>query len=309
MSEQNQNEIQSEMSEATPDESDMVLTPAAPDSEATDAVGDGSDEDETKTEYASQINPDIQLELDRFGRHVDVLTEAVLESADLANRSAMAATTVSESLREAMSEWSEVNRKNIFYLKILMAVGGIVMFLSTVLFTVSAMRVGARTAELDAMLLAVGKRVVELNAATQSVESLNRSVQLFNAKQEALASAQNRFESTIQQALSAAQEAVGKVPQEAAKQVGASNGALVKEIGSLKATVDAQRAAVGSLDRRLNGLSGKINDVEKLRNEVNAMVTLQRERYLEALQRAAVDNAKPPPKPLSYPRAEPEGAK
>lgn len=309
MSEQTQNENQPDPSEPISEPNDEVLAQSAAETETAGEQDQTSSEPESKAEYASQINPDIQLELDRFGRHVDVLTEAVLESADLANRSAMTATTVSENLRKSMKEWSELNGKNIFYLKILVAVGGIVMFLSTVLFTVSAMRVGARTAELDAMLLAVGKRVVELNAATQSVESLNRSVQLFNAKQEALASAQTRFEATIQQALSAAQEAVGKVPQEAAKQVGASNGALVKEIGSLKATVDAQRAAVGSLDRRLNGLSGKINDVEKLRNEVNAMVTLQRERYLEALQRAAVDNAKPPPKPLSYPRAEPEGAK
>jgi DNA repair exonuclease SbcCD ATPase subunit len=281
-----------EQIESSPEET----TPAAPPEEA--------------YEYAKTINPEIQLELDRFGRHVDGLTEAVLESADLASRSALAATSVGEELKKVLAGWNEVNGRNIFYLKILVAVGGVVMFLSSVMFTVSALRVGSRASELDAMLLAVGKRVVELNVATQSVETLNKNIQDFNVKQESLAAAQERLEKRISESLSQTEAVIKALPDATAKQVEQTNGALAKQVDGLNAALASQAAAVKSLSAQVGSMGGRVGDVGKLKKEVEAMVTLQRERYLETLQKGVqAAEQKNQAKPLSYPRVQAEPAK
>lgn len=256
------------------------------------------------TPYAQAINPEIQLELDRFGRHVDSLTEAVLESADLANRSAMATTGIAEDFKSSIGAWNDVNNQNILYLKVLVIVGGIVMFISSVLFTVSALRLGSRVSELDSMMMAVGKRVVELNASAQDVASLRERIDGLNSKQEQIVSAQEKLGKEVRDALAQTSESLAQVPGQAAKQVAATNGALGQQVESLKAAMDEQSKTVKDLGSSVAALKGRIGNVSGLQRQVEAMVQLEKERYLETMQRAAQAQqapAAPKPKPLAYP--------
>jgi DNA repair exonuclease SbcCD ATPase subunit len=262
--------------------------------------------------YAQHINPEIQLELDRFGRHVDSLTEAVLESADLANRSAMATTGIAEDFKNSIGAWNDVNNKNILYLKVLVIVGGIVMFLSSVMFTVSALRLGSRVSELDAMMMAVGKRVVELNASTQDVGSLRDRIETLNDKQAAIVVAQEKLAKEVRDSLAQTSELLTQLPGQAAKQVAMSNGELGKQVASLKASMEDQAKTVKELGGSVAALKGRIGNVSGLQRQVEAMVKLEKERYLETMQRAAQAQQQaqpqaPKPKPLAYPPPKPEG--
>lgn len=260
--------------------------------------------------YAQAINPEIQLELDRFGRHVDSLTEAVLESADLANRSAMASTGIAEDFKASIGAWNDVNNKNILYLKVLVIVGGIVMFVSSVLFSVSALRLGARVSELDSMMMAVGKRVVELNSSAQDVASLRDRIESLNAKQESIVVAQEKLAKEVRESLAQNADLLTQLPGQAAKQVAITNDALGKQVESLKTAMEGQAATVKDLGASVSALKGRIGNVSGLQRQVEAMVQLEKERYLETLQRAAQaqqTQQKPVAKPLAYPPAKVEG--
>ncbi len=278
-----------------------------------DTEGEQTDQEpEAKVEpaYAQAINPEIQLELDRFGRHVDSLTEAVLESADLANRSAMATTGIAEDFKNSITAWNDVNNQNILYLKVLVIVGGIVMFISSVLFSVSALRLGSRISELDSMMMAVGKRVVELNASSQDVSSLRERIESLNTKQEQIVTTQEKLAKEVRDSLAQTAELLTQLPGQAAKQVAATNGALGTQVESLKAAMEAQSKTVKDLGSSVSALQGRIGNVNGLKRQVEAMVQLEKERYLETMQRAAQAQQAAPAakaKPLAYPPVKPEG--
>ena len=278
-----------------------------------DTEGEQTDQEpEAKAEpaYAQAINPEIQLELDRFGRHVDSLTEAVLESADLANRSAMATTGIAEDFKNSITAWNDVNNQNILYLKVLVIVGGIVMFISSVLFSVSALRLGSRISELDSMMMAVGKRVVELNASSQDVSSLRERIESLNTKQEQIVTTQEKLAKEVRDSLAQTAELLTQLPGQAAKQVAATNGALGTQVESLKAAMEAQSKTVKDLGSSVSALQGRIGNVNGLKRQVEAMVQLEKERYLETMQRAAQAQQAAPAakaKPLAYPPVKPEG--
>lgn len=261
-------------------------------------------------EYAQAINPEIQLELDRFGRHVDSLTEAVLESADLANRSAMATTGIAEDFKSSITAWNDVNNQNILYLKVLVIVGGIVMFVSSVLFTVSALRLGSRVSELDSITMAVGKRVVELNASSQDVASLRDRIEALHTQQESMVKAQEKLVKEVNDSMAQTSELLAQLPGKAAQQVAATNGALGQQVESIKTAMEEQAKTVKALSGSVSALQGRIGNVNGLKNQVEAMVKLEKERYLETMQRAAQAQqspAAPKAKPLAYPPVKPEG--
>ena len=263
---------------------------------------------EPEPEYAQHINPEIQLELDRFGRHVDSLTEAVLESADLANRSAMATTTIGEDFKNSLETWNEINGKNILYLKVLVAVGGVVMFISSMVFLVAALRVGSRVSELDSMLLAVGKRVVELNASTQDVTILSTRVQELGAKQESLVAAQERLAKLTADSLAQNEMIIKSLPGETAKHMAMTGESLGHKVDALSKTVQSQAEEVKGLGASVSALKNRVGNVAGLKKQVEAIVSLEKERYLETLQQTAAQAKAPPPpppKPLAYPPVKP----
>ena len=276
--------------------------------ESTEQEAQPEAEEAPEPEYAQHINPEIQLELDRFGRHVDSLTEAVLESADLANRSAMATTTIGEDFKNSLETWNEINSKNILYLKVLVAVGGVVMFISSMVFLVAALRVGSRVSELDTMLLAVGKRVVELNASTQDVTILSTRVQELGAKQESLIAAQERLAKLTADSLAQNEMIIKSLPGETAKQMAMTGESLGQKVDALSKTVQSQAEDVKGLGASVSALKNRVGNVAGLQKQVEAIVSLEKERYLETMQQAAAQAKMPPPpkpKPLAYPPVKP----
>jgi uncharacterized protein YoxC len=294
--------------EQTPDVSPEANAPLESQDESIEAQATEQEPTAPEPAYAQHINPEIQLELDRFGRHVDSLTETVLESADLANRSAMATTTIGEDFKASLDAWNEINGKNILYLKVLVAVGGVVMFVASLVFMVSALRVGSRVSELDTMLLAVGKRVVELNASTQDVTALSMRVQELNAKQEGLIAAQERLAKQVGDSLAQTEAIIKGLPGETAKQLAASGEGLAQKVDALGKAMDSQAAAVKGLGASVSALKSRVGNVTGLQKQVEAIVTLEKDRYLETLQQTAAQSKAPPPpkpKPLAYPPPKP----
>jgi chaperonin cofactor prefoldin len=99
---------------------------------------------------------------------------------------------------------------------------------------------------------------------------------------------------------------VQTVPGETAKQVAATSDNLLKQVQGINSRLQTQATAVQSLGNEVKSLKGAVGNVDKLNRDVEALVTLQKERYLETLQKnSATTNRE---KAVQFPRASPPKA-
>ena len=247
---------------------------------------------------------------ERAYEQYQALAKTVLDSAEIASRSAEAALAVGRDMklatgqfREATHQFNEMSDAGYKKARLLLAIGGGVMVVCLLFFLIMGVRMVSRINKLDVMMEAVGKRVIDLNSGMESLEGLNRSVQDLSAKQLALTKAQGEIESRIDAQLKQSESLVQKVPGETAKQVAATSDTLKREVQGINSRLQSQANAVQSLGNEVKALKGSVGNVDGLKRDVEALVTLQRERYLEALQKNNSSAAKE--RALQYPRIQP----
>jgi prefoldin subunit 5 len=146
-------------------------------------------------------------------------------------------------------------------------------------------RLVSRINQLDAMLTAVGKRVVELNTGMESLEGVNQSVKELASQQLALTKSQGQIEGRIDASLKQSESLVQKVPSETAKQVAATGDSVMRQVQGINAKLQTQANAVQSLGNEVKSLKSAVGNVDGLKRDVEALVTLQKERYLETVQK------------------------
>jgi methyl-accepting chemotaxis protein len=213
------------------------------------------------------------------------LAQVVLDSAELATQSAEAATSVSAQLQQTTQEFKEITDAGHKKARLLMAIMGGVMAISLIFFLIMGVRLVSRINQLDTMLLAVGKRVVELNSGLESLEGVNQSVKELASQQMALTKSQSQIEGRIDASLKQSESLVQKVPSETAKQVAASSDSVIRQVQGINAKLQTQANAVQSLGNDVKSLKSTVGNVDGLKRDVEALVTLQKERYLETVQK------------------------
>jgi DNA repair exonuclease SbcCD ATPase subunit len=214
-----------------------------------------------------------------------VLATTVLESAENATRSAQAAADASRDLRQTSKTVMELGQANHKRNTIMLAAAGGLMLLSLIFFMIMGVRMISRINQLDAMVLAVGKRAVELGVSLESLSSVQESMQDLAGKQNELKKAQAQFESRIENSLKQSESIAQKVPQETAKQVAASSDTMLKQVKDINQRLSSQTSAVQKLGSEINALKTATANVDTLKRDVEALITLQRERYLETVQK------------------------
>ena len=213
------------------------------------------------------------------------LAQVVLDSADLATQSAEAAATISGQLKQTTADFKELTEEGHKKARLLLAITSGVMLVSLIFFLVMGVRLVSRINQLDAMLMVVGKRVVELNVGMESLEGVNKSVKELTSQQEALTKSQGQIEGRIDASLKQSESLVQKVPSETAKQVAASSDSVMRQVQGINSKLQTQANAVQSLGNEVKSLKSAVGNVDGLKRDVEALVTLQKERYLETVQK------------------------
>ena len=280
--------------------SDPVLAPEA--AAAAPAPAAPAHPTHTHTHAAAPaVHAGISVD-ERAYEQYQALAKTVLESAEIASRSAEAALAVSRDMKLATGNFKEMGDAGFKKARLLLAIGGGVMVVCLLFYLIMGVRLVSRINKLDVMMEAVGKRVIDLNSGMESLEGLNKSVQELAAKQAELTKAQGQIEGRIDAQLKQSESLVSKVPTETAKQVAATSDTLKREVQSLSGRLQSQASAVQNLGNEVKALKGSVGNVDGLKRDVEALVTLQRERYLEALQKNNAGAAKE--KALQYPRVQ-----
>ncbi len=242
---------------------------------------------------------------------IDALSGLVLDAAELANRSASAGAAAGAKLLETQSALEAELARARKHGKVVLGVAGGVAVVSVVLAAAIVAQVSSRMAKLDATVLAVGKRYVEMSAGLESLTLLNDSLAEMQVKQDAFAQLQAKLSANLEEASKASQGLVNAVPQATGKEVQARTQALMQQVQSVDSRVQAQAAAVKKMADEMKAMQNQQEGLTALKRDVEALVVLQRERYLEAAKAAGVTPgakapvAQPAPRTVQYPRPQP----
>lgn len=236
-----------------------------------------------------------------------------LDSAELATRSANVAAGVAENMKKAtlgLHDLMKVNKKQHL---IMMGVAGGFMFITGIIFATSVFTLKSRINQMDSMLVALSKRVVELDESMEMVGSVNEGLQAMVVKQDGIAKMQGALEARLNDAIKQTES----VPAKTAEQVGEKGEILAAQVKSLEGRFMQQSRALNALANQVGGLQGAVGETGGFKKEMEALARLQRERQtaenaaaakaaanLNAANNASLNAAKQREKMVQYPRAQ-----
>jgi len=210
-----------------------------------------------------------------------------LDSAELATRSANLATHAGEHMRSVIVKLEDAQKKQRKHTLIIFGVAGGLMLIASMVFAGMSISLKSRINQLDTMVSAVGKRVVELDASMELVGSVNEALQEMVGKQEGIADAQVKLENKIGESIKSAQG----VPEETAKQLDAKNQILAKQVQSLDGRLQSQANAINALSNIMKNVQGSMTDSNALKREMESLARIQRERQSLELQASTQANS------------------
>lgn len=250
----------------------------------------------------------MRAERDNLHKQFNNLSSAVLDAAEVANRSADMANRVGADFERQMAQLSAVALTTRKINMILMGTSAGVMLITLIVFAVLSARMSSRISQLDEMLLAVGKRAVELNAGMVALDSVNAYMKDLTAKQGSMVDVQAQVEAKINDALKKSESLMQNMPNKAAQQITSASTALTREVQSINGKLQQQAKAVQTLGEEVKELKSGMSNVSALKRDVQALVVIQKDRVLEQLQKQQ-PAARPAPQrepALQYPRPKPE---
>ncbi len=226
---------------------------------------------------------------------------AMMDSAELATRAAGLAATAGGDLRQASRDLVASYRMQRNLSVALLIVAGTLMVGSVGVFAFMGQRMQSRIAQLDEMVLAVGKRVVGMDASMESVGAVQDALRELLAKQEASAGLQAKIDTRLEEAIKSSEG----VPERTAAQLDGKTQTMVKQVQALDARLQAQAAALNRMASQMQGLQGAVGDTGAVRRELETQARLQRERQTAdaAATAAAAAAVRNRDRMVSYPRA------
>jgi len=216
---------------------------------------------------------DAQAAAQAAEEELNMIKAVVLDSAELATRSASLATNAGTAMREATEVMMKTHAKQRKQSMILLIVTGGLMLITACVFMGVSLTMFSRLKTVDAMFLAVGKRVTELNTTMETVASVNEALQNLAEQQEQAHKQQQQLEAKLDEVVKSTQS----MPAAAAKQLEDKSLAIVKQVQSMDARMQSQAASLQRLSQQVKGLEGQIAESgQKIRSDVENMSRQQR---------------------------------
>ncbi len=236
---------------------------------------------------------------------LNLIKAVVLDSAELATRAASLATNAGTDMRGATELMVETHRKQRKQAMIMLISSGALMLVAACVFVGISVSLASRLKMVDGMLLAVGKRVTELNTTMETVASANEALHTLAEHQGENRKLQEKLENQLSEMAKSTQS----LPEAAGKQIEEKSQALVKQVQSMDTRLQSQAASLQRLSQQVHALQGQVSDSgQKLRNEVESMTRQQRERLQAEQTTAKQAPAKARDPGVQYPRLPTPGA-
>jgi hypothetical protein len=292
MAEEDENTIDSEDQDATGEE----LT------EGEVSAGDESQEEldaaETFDKYQEDL-ADVLGYAKQISGRLEVLVPSLLDTADATNSAAdvsrRASLTLEKGLNQVQKRVKELDAASAKsnQLSGYILIGAVtILVVSVGVFSFMAQQLNAKTNQVDSMLVALSQRVVNMNSALSLFDEIKGTMNSLAIEQAQFSDTQNDLIASVRNAERLAGALKNDVPEAAAKRVSQSSAVVVKQVDALAGRVAKQSAdvtkvtkSVAVLAKQLKSMQGQVGNVKALNADVQSLITLERAKYLDVLQR------------------------
>ncbi len=263
-------------------------------------------------------------------QQLESLMTIVLDAAEVANRSASAVATTGGQVNKAAEKLIDGAQRTSMQAKVVLALAGTVLVGCAGVFSFMSVQLQNKVTQLDEMMLAVGKRAVDLKRRMESMDDIHQALEELKLSQENTQSVQEAIETKIaklseaprppahpepkpapaaaapREVSPAAAEAAAKRAEAAAKaeaaraeharaeaaRAEAQNKALLQQLTALDGMLKDQARAVKDLSGQFNKLEGSVANVQSVKKDVESLAAQQKLREKEMAQELAAANAR-----------------
>ena len=250
------------------------------------------------TEIASQ-----SLDTNEVARQIEELTSVVLDSAEVSTRSASIAADVSATMRAVVSKIQENNRRNVMHSRIMLGAFCACLLIAMGIFFAITMKMTKSIKELDTMVYAMAKRVIEVDASLTAIGKTNSDFSEINEKQEEVITTQTQ----VAKRLDELGKSLAAMPTVVATEANKSSDLKFKDMQKQLSTLESK---LQSFDGKLQSVAEKassraqppapaapqgpstqvlLTEIQKIKSDLNAAVQV-RERTQTAAEAAAIKN-------------------
>jgi hypothetical protein len=276
------------------DEQNPTEEAAAP----TEAIVDVEATADRLNEIASQ-----SLDTNEVARQIEELTSVVLDSAEVSTRSASIAADVSATMRAVVSKIQENNRRNVMHSRIMLGAFCACLLIAMAIFFAITMKMTKSIKELDTMVYAMAKRVIEVDASLTAIGKTNSDFSEITEKQDEVITTQTQ----VAKRLDELGKSLAAMPMVVATEANKSSDLKFKDMQKQLTTMESK---LQSFDGKLQSVAEKassrmpppapaapqgpstqvlLTEIQKIKSDLNAAVQV-RERTQTAAEAAAIKN-------------------
>ncbi len=266
--------------------------------DAAEAIVDVEATADRLTEIASQ-----SLDTNEVARQIEELTSVVLDSAEVSTRSASIAADVSATMRAVVSKIQENNRRNVMHSRIMLGAFCACLLIAMAIFFAITMKMTKSIKELDTMVYAMAKRVIEVDASLTAIGKTNSDFSEITEKQDEVITTQTQVAKRLEEL----GKTMAAMPTVVATEANKSSDLKFKDMQKQLTTMESK---LQSFDGKLQTVAEKasarfqppapaapqgpstqvlLTEIQKIKADLNAAVQV-RERTQTAAEAAAIKN-------------------
>lgn len=238
------------------------------------------------------------LDVNEVTRQIEELTSVVLDSAEVSTRSASIAADVSATMRAVVSKIQENNHRSVMHSRILLGSFCVCLLIAMGVFFAITMKMTKSIKELDTMVYAMAKRVIEVDASLTAIGKTNSDFSEINEKQEEVITTQTQ----VAKRLDELGKSIASMPAVVSAEANKSSDLKFKEIEKqlsglenklqsfdtkVQAATEKALARVQSPANQGPSAQVLLSEIQKIKADLNAAVQV-RERTQTAAEAASL---------------------
>ena len=234
----------------------------------------------------------------------DVLSASLVEAVDFSTENTKRLESQEKKLSTALSTLADFKKQQVKLATIMLVTTGGIVAVTLGLFLVAILSLSGKGDELSALNLALGKRIVNMNTGLESFEGAKAEVSNLRSIVEELSVALEQTQASYQDS---EQGIAGKLSTYSASLVsglndqndtlGRSFEVLESKVSTFEASLQQFSERLSDTDKTLADIEGNSQELLDVREVIDALLILEREKYLEAIGKK--NSANPTPEDMA----------
>jgi len=237
------------------------------------------------------------LDTNEVARQIEELTSVVLDSAEVSTRSASVAADISATMRAVVLKIQSTNKRNILHSRLVLGVFVACLLVAIGIFLGISLKMTKSIKELDTMIYAMAKRVIEVDASLTAIGKTNSDFSELTDKQDALTVTQTQVASRLEELSKAMTALPNSIADQSNKASEVKFQAMQKQLLSLESKLQSMEGKLQSASQASSrqvaptapsGPSTQtlLNEIQKLKQDLNTS-SQSYDKAMAAAERAA----------------------